>query len=436
MTDFLEAQRSPARHVLLVVLLSAVLTLFVLVVVLPNLWYGVNDISDIPVYQKYAHKMAKGMQPFTALFPVEYPPLALPLFRLPPRPDHFGIYAYWFRFSMGTVTMIAAVLTAVAAARLWPQGLRAYRAAALFPLGVALTGVIILNRYDVAVALVIAALAVCLVERWYVAAAVVLGLGFALKMTPAAMLPLVLILAGPPRRWLWPIAAFTVAAVAPFVQYVITSPIGVWYVFRYHLERPLQIESVLGTPMLLGQLLGAEWAAYGFSHGSHRLIAPGAGVAAAASGALTLLAVLGVYLLVWRRRSRLLEAPQEQVLAVLCLILALMTFSKVLSPQFIIWLLPAWALVAARDRLLGVVGGLVLLLTHIEFPSLYGRLLTMEADALAVVVARNVLLFAFFALAVWRLWMLPGKTGEAPDPASGADVAAAPGEGRAAPAAD
>ena len=40
--------------------------------------------------------------------------------------------------------------------------------------GVGLTGAIIVNRYDVAVALVVAALLVCLVQRWYVGAALVL----------------------------------------------------------------------------------------------------------------------------------------------------------------------------------------------------------------------------------------------------------------------
>jgi len=49
---------------------------------------------------------------------------------------------------------------------------------------------------------------------------------------------------------------------------------------------------VLGTPQLLGQLLGADWASWAWSHGSHSLVAPGVGLAADMSGGLTLLAVL------------------------------------------------------------------------------------------------------------------------------------------------
>ena len=53
-----------------------------LVAVLPNLWYGMHDISDIPIYQAYADQIAQGLTPYLD-FDVEYPPLAVPLFRSP-----------------------------------------------------------------------------------------------------------------------------------------------------------------------------------------------------------------------------------------------------------------------------------------------------------------------------------------------------------------
>jgi hypothetical protein len=397
-----DERRAPVAAV---VALAASLTLFVLVVVLPNLWYGLHDITDIPVYLDYARQIARGLRPYYEVR-IEYPPLAVPFFRLPGHLADDLAYARWFSISMGAVTLLAAAVTGAVAARLWPVGDRAYWAAALFAAGVAFTGAIIVNRYDAVVALLVACFLLCLVRRWYVAAAVVLGLGFALKITPAAMLPLVLLLAGPPRRWLWPLAAFGAAALAPFIPYL-GAPGGLWHVFQYHLERPLQIESVLGTPMLLGQLLGAGWAEHGWSHGSHSLLAPGVGVAADLSGGLTFLALAAVYWFAYRRRARLRAAPVDVPLAVLALILALMTFGKVLSPQYVIWTLPAVALVAARDRLLGSLALLVLVLTQAEFPSLYWRLLQMEPDALAVVVTRNLLLVAAFGVALWRLWTLP-----------------------------
>ena len=153
-------------------------------------------------------------------------------------------------------------------------------------------------------------------------------------------------------------------------------------------------------------ITGLTEATFGHSHGSQSLVARGVGVAANASGAPTLLAAAGVYLLIWRRRERLRAAAPDQALAVLALILALMTFGKVLSPQYFIWTLPAWALVAARDRTLAVLGGFTLLLTQVEYPALYIRFVHMQPESVAIVVARNTLLVVTFAVAAWRLWSL------------------------------
>ena len=403
-----------AHHVntLVALVVSVALTALVLVFLLPNLWYHLHDISDIPVYQSYAQRMADGERPFTKTFKVEYPPLAVPIFRLPGHARDPEAYIHWFTMTMGIVTLLTAAVTTFVACRYWPRGGRAYVAAVLFPVGVALTGAIIVNRYDAAVALLGFALFIlCLWARWLTAAAFVLGMGFALKFTPALLLPLVLLLAGHPRRWAWPLVAFAAAAVAPFLPYLFSSPDGLWYVFQYHLERPLQIESVLGTPMLFGKLIGVSQATFGHSHGSHTLVARGVGLAATASGGLTLLAVAGVYLLIWRRRERLRAAAPDQAIAVLALILALMTFGKVLSPQYFIWTLPGWALVAARDRALAILGGLTLLLTQVEFPALYWRFLDMQPESVAIVITRNMLLVVCFAVAAWRLWRLPEATG-------------------------
>ena len=385
---------------------AAVLTLLVMGVLFPNLWYGMHDITDLPVYYGYAERIAAGESPFTPSFKVEYPPLAVALFRVPGHTGDEGLYGIWFNILMGAVTMATGAVTAYVACRLWPRGGRAYVASVLFPVGVALIGTIVINRYDVAVALLVAIFLLCLAAGWYTAAGFVIGMGFALKITPLALLPLVLLLAGPPRRWAWPLIAFAAASIAPFLPYVARSWSGVWHVFQYHLERPLQIESVLGTPQLLGQLLGADWASWAWSHGSHSLVAPGVGLAADLSGGLTLLAVAAVYLFAYRRRVRLRTAPADQALVVLALLLALMTFGKVLSPQYFIWILPAWALVAARDRWILVLGGLTLALTQAEFPALYWNLLEMQPLPLAIVVARNTLLLATFAVALWRVWGL------------------------------
>jgi len=401
-----EGPDRPVRP-LAAVLVTSLLTLVVLVFVLPNLWYGIHDISDIPVYQAYADQIAQGLTPYRD-FDIEYPPLAVPLFRIPGAGIPIELFMRRFSILMGAITIATGALVALAACSLWPRGRHAYLAGTLYAIAVAFTGAIVVNRYDAAVALVVAAFLLCLVRRWYIPAAVVLGLGFALKITPAALLPLVLLLAGSPRRWLWPIVGFAAAAVAGFMPYLVIAPQGIWHVFRYHLERPLQIESVLGTPMLLGNALGRWWVEVGHSHGSHQLIATGAGVAADLSGVLTFGALVIVYVVLLVHRARLRATPEQLPLAVLALLLALMTFGKVLSPQYFIWILPVLALVAVREPLLGLLGALVLALTHAEFPALYWNVVDLQPAALTLVAIRNVLLVALFCAAFSKQWRLPG----------------------------
>ena len=61
----------------------------------------------------------------------------------------------------------------------------------------------------------------CLIERWYTAAAFVLGHGLRPQAHAGGDAAAGAAPAGPPRRWLWPLVAFAAAAAAPFVPYLL-----------------------------------------------------------------------------------------------------------------------------------------------------------------------------------------------------------------------
>ena len=100
LTVDLDAQRRHPVNVAAAVLVATSLTLLVLAAVLPNLWYRLHDISDIFVYADYAAKMASGLRPFRD-FAIEYPPLAVPLFRLPGHTANVDAYVHWFTIADG-----------------------------------------------------------------------------------------------------------------------------------------------------------------------------------------------------------------------------------------------------------------------------------------------------------------------------------------------
>ncbi len=393
-------------------LCAAAIGVIVLLFGVYHVWYGIHDISDTSIYFDYASRIAAGFRPYVD-FPVEYPPLAIPLFLIPGHTGSVTAYTDWFNVEMFVMVAAAAAVTAAAAAHLWSFGRRPLVVAIAFAGTVLATGAIVGNRYDAAVALVLAVFLLLAARRQWTAAALVLGIGFALKLTPAILLPLVFVLAARRRPIVWGTVYFALGATLPFVPYLVNGTKGLEYIFTYHLHRPLQIESVLATPLLFGHAMGWVWAEVGTSYGSQFIAATGAQTLARVSLFLELAALAVSYWLVWRRRATLRATPRLVPLAVLSVVLAFMTFGKVLSPQYFIWILPLIALVIVERRVLGGLLIGVLLLTQIEFPAHYWSFVYLERGAVLLVVSRNVLLLATYMLSLWHLWRLP----EPPEPA-------------------
>lgn len=377
-----------------------------------HVWYGFHAISDTRLYHYYALRIAGGLRPYLD-FPFEYPPLALPLLTLPGHLGTLSEYQRWFSAEMIVLCAAAAAVTAAAAAHLWRGLGRPLGAVIAFAAATFFTGAIIANRYDMAVALVIAAFLYCASRRWWVGAGAVIGVGFALKLTPALLLPLVFVLAATRRRALWAAVAFGLLAVIPFLPYLLRGGHGLSYVITYNTKRPLQLESLLATPYLIGKALGLTHVTVGSSFGSQFVSAPGAHALATLSPWLSLAALAVVYGLVWRRRALLRAAPSAVPAIALAIVLAFICTNKVLSPQYMIWTMPLVALVAAGEgrgrRALGMLCLAAMLLTQIEFPARYWRLVALHRSPIEIVAARNLLLLVAAVLAAVLIWRLPAE---------------------------
>src|SRR5439155_7400299 len=105
------------------------------------------------------------------------------------------------------------------------------------------------------------------------------------------------------------------------------------------------------------------------SHGGQALSGRGAGFAANLSSALEIVAVVAIW--VWFARLRR-PGTEEVLVAAAATVCALAAFDKVLSPQYLIWLVPFVALVRGGVGL--TVGALVVValgLTQTWFPTHY-----------------------------------------------------------------
>jgi hypothetical protein len=187
----------------------------------------------------------------------------------------------------------------------------------------------------------------------------------------------------------------------------------VGYPFTYHAHRPLQLESVPGTPWAAAALVGWTQPRVAHSYGSQNYAGEAPDAVASASPWVLAAAVAAVYVLVWRRRSVLRSSPELVPVAALALLLVAICASKVLSPQFLIWTFPVIALCMAQSRWLPRAAALAVavatVLTQVGFPARYWDLVALQSAPLAILVARNLTLLVAAGLAVAALVTLPSS---------------------------
>jgi hypothetical protein len=311
-----------------------------------------------------------------------------------------------------------------------------HRAAAVWAwvLGVPLLGATAYARFDL-VPGVLSGLAVLLLVRRPGVAAASVAVAAGAKLWPALVVPG---LAAPTRtrRRVVLVAAVTavVLAVAGLVAggwHRLVSPL-VW-----QSQRGLQIESVAAVPAMVGWVVDpAAWrVGYAASH-AYEVTGPGVPLLLAGTRAATL-AVAAAMLATWMRawRHGRTVGVEAAVWTSLAAVAGFVVSSRVLSPQYLLWLLPlaAAGLGAVRGRghrrLARWTGWLLVAtaLTQMEFPLLYAGLTAhrpWSAWPVLVLAARNVVLVGLFVGALRAAWAVAGE-GESARHAAGAPPARA-----------
>ena len=347
-------------------------------------FYERDQIVDTPIYERYGEAMAAGQVPYRD-FAVEYPPAALPVFVAPALGE--GDYRARFEGLMAGLGLAAVLVVAAVATSWWMPFF-----VAVAPL---LLGSVALSRFDLWPAFLTAAALALLLGARVRPALGVLGLAAAAKLYPALLAPIALahVWRTRGRREALVCGAIFAGVIAAIVlPFAVVSPAGVWHSFSVQAERPLQIES-LGAGILLAahQVFGLDLTMES-SHGSQNLVGGAADTLAVLTTLVQIVAVVAIW--VWSARGpadrdRLVRASAAGVCAFI-------VFGKVLSPQFLIWLLPLVPLVRGRRGVLasGLVGG-ALVLTQLWFPYRYWELaLEFDPTASWLVVCRDLTLVA------------------------------------------
>jgi hypothetical protein len=310
-------------------------------VVMPTLalWVMAAGVSttllhpfDVLEYERYAHAALHA--PVFHRFPLEYPAPALVLFLVP----LVLPLSYPWAFAVLVAIALVVLVTSYEGASLpgWDS-----RAAGRLIIYLALGAVMVVaGRYDIFATLAaFMALRAAKHDRWG-PAWTWSTIGFALKLFPGAFWPVFLVAEWrrtgrvPVRRLWWMGGGVVLVAALP----ALLNHGAALNVLRYYLHRPTEDGSVPAGLSVLLDWHGTNWIATFHS----------VNVVSAITGKLSLgfeLAGVGACLWVWWQQARGRLPIEAACLATLTFVLL---GSKVLSAQYLIWLMPLWALYRLR----------------------------------------------------------------------------------------
>ncbi|MCH5675522.1 glycosyltransferase family 87 protein [Streptomyces gilvus] len=380
-----------ARRSLAGLLVTWGLTRVVLLLFVFKVWIfpGPDVTSDVSViYQGWYEVLRTGTFPLGDVT-WQYPPAAA-LAILSPALLPFLQYASAF-FVLACVADLAVL------ALLLYTGLRpgkSLRGAWMWVVGVPLVGPTVYARYDVMVTAVAVAGLLAGARRPRVMG-VLVGFAAMLKVWPA------LLLLGA-RKWTaWAWTAGTVAVLAGL--FAVSMP-GAFAFLTFQSNRGTEVESLGSLVFHVARHFGWDGRVL-FNYGSIEFVGPW--VNAVSSAALFLTGVAFGWLLLWRlMATRFL--PSTLADAAFAAVLMFTVTSRVISPQYMVWLVGLGAVcVCFRGTRMGLPALLVLaacLVTVLEFPLWFQHVVASDRLGVTLLFLRNGLLVAAAVCTAVQLW--------------------------------
>ena len=336
----------------------------------------------------------------------EYPLPAVPVVAVP------WLAARVLGVDYGPMLMTAAVLTDLTFAVLLARLGRSRLAVWGWVVAIPLLGTTSFARFDLLPGILCGVAVLLMVGHPRVAAACA-AVATAVKLWPVLVLPGLLAVARPRRG-----ATVVVLAVGGALALGSVAAAGWARLFSplsFQAERGLQIESVAATPAMLAWWLVPERWQVAYVQASHAYEIDGAGVGLLVTVS-TLATLVYVVLLaaacwwLWRFRDRV--GPGLAVWFMLAAVTGFTVVGKVLSPQYLIWLLPiALAGLAVADSrvLRSWVAGLLVAagLTHAVFPVGYIEITTRTDQVwlpVLLLAVRNVVMVWLLGVAASSVW--------------------------------
>lgn len=355
-----------------------------------HVWTFGVEVSKL--YQGWSDQLRTGS------FPVgdplwQYPPAAAFVFLAP-----YLVPAMSYLHAFVVLTLVADATVMAALLRCSARPGRSVAGAFVWMVALPLMFSLPLVRYDVVVTAIAVLGLLALPGRPRLGGALA-GLALMVKAWP------LLIVLGTPRgrssRQAWIAMSATAAALTLFF---LTAFRGTFSFLTQQKNRGIEIESLGGTVLHLARLFG--WAGtVHYRYGSEEFFGPYVSTIATISMVLTGLAF--GWLMMWRARNAR-WTPATCYDGALTAVLLFVLTSRVLSPQYMIWLAGLAAVcLTVEHTVQRPVAALILLataVTTLDYPLYFSDVMANTDLGIAIIVLRNALLTAATALSCVRLW--------------------------------
>jgi Glycosyltransferase family 87 len=411
--------RPPGRADLLVVGLWVLTRAVLLVVSLNPRLYSAAVFGDVRFYAAKVERIFQGELPYRDVA-IEYPPGSVPFTILPALAGGTGA-GYRLAFACEMVLVDAVGLWAASRlARVVDAGRR--RIPLAYVLAMVAMGPLLLLRFDLVPAVCVLLAAAMAAEGRPGWAAAALGYGTAAKIFPGVLAPLLVLGLVPAMGWrrslLRTVPPFLAGFGLTVVPALLLSVRGTADSILFHVQRGVQIESLWANAIGLLDVLGVVQARTVNGFGAYDLSSSVSGLAKLLSGVATAVALAAAAWLVWRRARRLGGlGPADWAAAFAVGVFAFVLPTRVLSPQYLVWLCAPMAALAAglagRRALWTLVAAAVV--SQVIFPFRYAQLRRLYPFDVGLLTLRNLLLVAACLLVVRAFAAAPPSGGGAVD---------------------
>jgi len=361
--------------------------------------------GDVRFYENWGNWTTTHLMPYRD-FPLEYPPGALLSFIFPIYArktfGYIGTYYSWFRIELLLIALVGILVAGWTLKLLGASRRRAYAVLLFIGFAPLALGAIALSRYDYLPAVLTGlALALLLAGKGRASCGVIAA-GFVVKIYPLLLLPIALLVLARTRGRRGALEGAGVAllvSLAGFLPFALLAWEGLKHGMTRQVVRPPQIESLVGAIWIGAHHL------FGFhihsvkSYGSDNFATHGARL----GGTISSIVVVALLVVIWIWFARSARDTDEIVLAFAASVAVYVTFAKVLSPQYLLWLFPLVPMVRGRRGLWAtVLLGIATILTGLWEPWDYAPFYKAFALHVSVImITRDLVLIAMTAVLMW-----------------------------------